>query len=135
MLHAYSKKSQENFSLCTNFEIFQKSSIKIKIFLHILIVPIMYESGKVKNVMSNKIGLTIYSWTLWYVPIWKISDSTFANRKWYMFFFIPMLCKKRLQQIWKFMPQLQFGTVCCGQDQTRQRKGQDVPAWDGKTPR
>ena len=29
-----------------------------------MIVPIRYESGKVKKVMSNKIGITIYSWTL-----------------------------------------------------------------------
>ena len=55
MLHAYSKKSQENFSLCTNFEIFQKFSVKIKIFLHILIVPIMYECGKLKKAIGNKI--------------------------------------------------------------------------------
>ena len=32
----------------------------IKIFLHILIVPIRYESGKVKKDQSNKIGITIY---------------------------------------------------------------------------
>ena len=61
ILHAYYKKSQENFSLCTNFQNFQKSSVKIKIFLHILIVPIMYESEKVKKVQGNKIGITIYS--------------------------------------------------------------------------
>ena len=60
ILHAYYKKSQEIFSLCTNFEIFQKFSVKIKIFLHILIVPIRYESGKVKKDQSNKIGITIY---------------------------------------------------------------------------
>ena len=45
-------------SLYTNF---QKFSIKIKFFLHILIVPIMYDAGKVKKVMSNKIGITIHS--------------------------------------------------------------------------
>jgi hypothetical protein len=61
ILHAYYKKSQENFSLCTNFEIFQKFSVKIKIFSHILLVAIMYESGKVKKVQGNKIGITIYS--------------------------------------------------------------------------
>ena len=55
MLHTYSKKSQEIFSLCTNFEIFQKFSVKIKIFLHILIVPIMYECGKLKKAIGNKI--------------------------------------------------------------------------------
>ena len=55
MLHAYSKKSQENFSLCTNFEIFQKFSVKITIFLHILIVPIMYECRKLKKAIGNKI--------------------------------------------------------------------------------
>ena len=55
MLHAYSKKSQEIFSLCTNFEIFQKFSVKIKIFLHILIVPIMYECRKLKKAIGNKI--------------------------------------------------------------------------------
>ena len=52
------------FSFITNFEIFQKLSVKIKIFLHILIVPIMYETEKVKKVLGNKIGITIYSWTL-----------------------------------------------------------------------
>ena len=66
-MHAYYKKSQEIFSLCTNFEIFQKFSVKIKIFLHILIVPIRYESGKVKKVQSNKIGIAIYSWTVSFV--------------------------------------------------------------------
>jgi hypothetical protein len=30
-------------------------------FLDILIVPIMYKSGKVKKVQGNKIGITIYS--------------------------------------------------------------------------
>ena len=62
---AYYKKNQYFFSLYTNFEIFQKFSVKIKIFLHILIVLIMYESGKVKKIQSNKIGITIYSWTVW----------------------------------------------------------------------
>ena len=60
----YYKKNQYFFSLYTNFEIFQKFSVKIKIFLHILIVLIMYESGKVKKIQSNKIGITIYSWTV-----------------------------------------------------------------------
>ena len=55
ILHAYYKKSQEIFSLCTNFEIFQKFSVKIKIFLHILIVPIMYECRKLKKAIGNKI--------------------------------------------------------------------------------
>ena len=38
-----------------NFEIFQKFSVKIKIFLHILIVPIMYECRKLKKAIGNKI--------------------------------------------------------------------------------
>ena len=41
-----------------------KFSVKIKIFLDILIVSIMYEPGKVEKVLGNKIGITIYSWTL-----------------------------------------------------------------------
>ena len=69
------QKSQEIFSLCTNFEIFQKSSVKIKIFLHILIVLIMYESGKVKKIQSNKIGITIYSWTLCIVNLLTIPST------------------------------------------------------------
>ena len=70
---AYYKKNQYFFSLYTNFEIFQKFSVKIKIFLHILIVPIMYESGKVKKIQSNKIGITIYSWTVCTIqPKWEV---------------------------------------------------------------
>ena len=37
---------------------------KFQIFLHIQLVPIMYEWGKVKTAPGNKIALTIYSWTV-----------------------------------------------------------------------
>ena len=70
IVDAYYKKNQYFFSLYTNFEIFQKFSVKIKIFLHILIVLIMYESGKVKKIQSNKIGITIYSWTV--CPLYSV---------------------------------------------------------------
>ena len=87
MLHAYSKKSQENFSLCTNFEIFQKFSVKIKIFLHILIVPIMYECRKLKKAIGNKILFPVIleqcdcfgrSLLFWYNEI-KTSIMKFAH--------------------------------------------------------
>ena len=40
--------------------------------------------------------------------------------------------KKRLQQIWKFMPQCQFCSLCHRKNQTRQRKSQNVQRRDGK---
>ena len=49
IVHAHYKKNQYFFSSYTNFEIFQKFSVQIKIFLHVLIVPMMY----VKKVLSN----------------------------------------------------------------------------------
>ena len=89
ILHAYYKKSQEIFSVCTNFEIFQKFSVKIKIFLHILIVPIRYESGKVKKVQSNKIGITIYSWTVCF------KHEILGPLKETNFFFTPLMMRPR----------------------------------------
>ena len=41
--------------MCTNFEFFQNLPVKSQIFLHIYIVPIMYECGKLKKVIRNKI--------------------------------------------------------------------------------
>ena len=63
--HVYYTKFIRKFSLYTNFEISQKFSVKSQIFLHILIVPIMYKWEKVKKFLSNKIGIFIYFWTLW----------------------------------------------------------------------
>ena len=42
-LHVYYTKFIEIFSLFTNFEFSQKFPVKSQIFLHIEIVPIMYE--------------------------------------------------------------------------------------------
>jgi hypothetical protein len=39
--------------------------VKFNFFLQIKIVRIIYEWGKVKKVLSNKTGITIYSWTVW----------------------------------------------------------------------
>ena len=38
-----------------NFEFFQNLPVKSQILLHILIVPIMYECGKLKKTIGNKI--------------------------------------------------------------------------------
>ena len=38
-----------------NFEFSQKFPVKSQIFLHIYLIPIMYESWKLKKVKSNKI--------------------------------------------------------------------------------
>ena len=38
-----------------NFEFSQKFPVKSRIFLHIYLIPIMYESWKLKKVKSNKI--------------------------------------------------------------------------------
>ena len=46
-------------------QISEKFPLKSQIFLHIYIVHIIYELGKVKKVQGNKIGITVYSWTLW----------------------------------------------------------------------
>ena len=38
-----------------NFEFSQKFPVKSQIFLHIYLIPFMYESWKLKKVTSNKI--------------------------------------------------------------------------------
>ena len=70
--HVYYTKFIRKFSLYTNFEISQKFSVKSQIFLHIYIVPIMHEWGKVKKVPGNKIAITIYSWTVCQKVLWTM---------------------------------------------------------------
>jgi hypothetical protein len=60
LLHVYYAKFIEIFSLFKNFDFFQKFPVEYQIFLHILIVPIIYECGKVKKVLGNKTGITSY---------------------------------------------------------------------------
>ena len=36
--------------------------VKSKFFLNILVVPIIYEWGKVETILGNKTGITSYSW-------------------------------------------------------------------------
>ena len=54
-LHVYSTKFIKNIYFFTNFEFSHKFSVKSQNFLHIEIVPIMYEWGKVEKVPGNKI--------------------------------------------------------------------------------
>ena len=57
-LHVYCTKFIKNIYFFTNFEFSQKFSVKSQNFLHIEIVPIMYEWGKVEKVPENKILYT-----------------------------------------------------------------------------
>ena len=53
-------RENSNFSICTNFDFSQKFPVKSQIFLHIKIVPIMYEYRKVTDALGNKIAITSY---------------------------------------------------------------------------
>ena len=53
-LYKFIKNSSKKISLFTNFEISQKLSVKSQIFLHIYLVPIMYEPWKLKKDTGNK---------------------------------------------------------------------------------
>ena len=55
-LQAYYKKTQYFFFILHNFK---KKIVKSQISWHVLIVPIMYEWGKVKNVPGSKIATII----------------------------------------------------------------------------
>jgi hypothetical protein len=59
LYHMHYAKFREFFSLPTNFEFSQKFPVKTQIFLHIEIVPNMYEKGEVKKVLENKVRITI----------------------------------------------------------------------------
>ena len=50
-------KIQRKFFNMNKFQVFSK--LKYQIFLHIYIVPIMCECGKVKKALGNKIAITI----------------------------------------------------------------------------
>jgi len=49
-----------SISISAFFYFFQKFPAKYQVFLHIQIVPTMYECGKVKKVLGNKCVITIY---------------------------------------------------------------------------
>ena len=51
--------------LYTKFGLSWNFLVKLKFFIHIKVVPIIYEWGKVERVLGNKTGITIYSWTVW----------------------------------------------------------------------
>ena len=53
LVHVWYVKNLENFSLCSKFEFFEKSSVKSQFFLDIYIVPITNKHGEVKNVLGN----------------------------------------------------------------------------------
>ena len=99
ILHAYCKKKNNIF-----FHYIQilKFSVKIKIFLDILIVSIMYEPGKVEKVLGNKIGITIYSWTLCPRDVTKLMFNFAPSAKAlpHLFLFFYILC---------FQPHCHFG--------------------------
>ena len=53
LVHVWYVKNLENFSLCSKFEFFEKSSVKSQFFLDIYIVPMSNKHAKVKNVLGN----------------------------------------------------------------------------------
>ena len=45
---------------------------------------VLYECGKVKKVMGNKSGITIYSWTLWWLEVENFQACSLTITKLYL---------------------------------------------------
>ena len=54
-------------SVGTRFRNSWNIPMKFPFFLHMQVVHIICKWGKVKKGLGNKIGITIYSWTGWYL--------------------------------------------------------------------
>ena len=70
-LHVYYTKFDKKFSFFENFGFSQKFPVGIGFFQSIKVVNIIFECWKVKNVQSNKVDITSYSWTVWKKCIFK----------------------------------------------------------------
>ena len=75
-LHVYYTKFNENFSFFENFGFLQKFPVGIGFFQSIMVVNIIFDCWKVENVLSNKVDITSYSWTVW-VRVIELGRQTF----------------------------------------------------------
>ena len=79
------QNSSKKISLCRNFEFSQKFFVKSQIFLHIYLIPIMYEPWKLKKVTGNKfLFKIILEWCV--IAVFRICcDYSWSNRNRHIF--------------------------------------------------
>ena len=74
------QNSSKQISLCRNFEFSKTFSVKSQIFLHIYLIPIMYEPWELKKVTGNRILFRVIL-ELCIIAVFRICcDYSWSNR-------------------------------------------------------